>query len=226
MEVPSAKDLMTPSPAWCLPDDTLESVARQMAEHDCGAIPVVNDPISRRPVGMITDRDIVTRVVARGRSLFDCAVRDVMTPQPVSVRVDASFHDCARAMMAHRIRRIIVVDDRGKVIGIVTDGDLARASRCDPRLEHDVAAMVKEVSASCPQSPPRPVGALAGPAVLDKHSQAADPAGTSPEQPQFQQPTSPDAGGVHGREHHLQAQGVREGTSARNGGCSREETLP
>jgi len=165
-KVPSVKDLMSPTPAWCVPHDTPEQAARLMAKHDCGAIPVVDDPLGRRPVGVITDRDIVIRVIARGQSILDCLVRDVMTPDPVDVHVDASFHDCARAMMMHRIRRIIVVDDRGKLIGIVTDGDLARACRRDPQLEHDVAVMVEEVSASGHQPlSPLICTAVAGPAI-------------------------------------------------------------
>lgn len=153
MDAPTAGHLMTPTPAWCSPHDSIETAAGLMLGRDCGALPVVDDPLSRRPVGVITDRDIVIRVVARARTTFDCLVQDVMTPEPVQVHVGASFHDCARAMMQHRIRRVLVVDDRGKLIGIVTDGDLARACRRNPQLEHDVAVMVEEVSDS-PHPPP------------------------------------------------------------------------
>jgi CBS domain-containing protein len=166
---------MTPSPAWCAPQDSLEKVARQMAERGCGAIPVVDDPICHRPVGMITDRDIILRVVAQGRSTQECLVRDVMTAEPISLHVDASFHDCARAMMLHRVRRIMVVDDRGKLIGIVTDGDLARACKRDPVLEHDLAAIVEEVS--MPLHPP--LADLAGTAVVGEAIRSARPLGGS-----------------------------------------------
>lgn len=146
MKAPNVKEMMTPSPAWCVPADTLEAAARRMAEYGCCALPVVDDPVTRRPIGVITDRDIVLRVVAPGKSTFDFTVGDVMSGDPITLRVDATFHECARAMMAHRVRRIVVVDDRGKEIGVVTDGDLARACRQDPDLEHEVATMLEEVS--------------------------------------------------------------------------------
>ena len=146
MNAPDAKELMTPSPAWCVPSDSLDTAARRMAEYDCGALPVVDDPVTRRPVGVITDRDIILRVVAHGKSTFDFTVGEVMSGDPITLRVDATFHECARAMMTHRVRRILVVDDRGKEIGVVTDGDLARACRQDPELEHEVAEMLEGVS--------------------------------------------------------------------------------
>jgi CBS domain-containing protein len=124
-----------------------------MVEQDCGAIPVVDDLRLRQPVGILTDRDIVTRVVAKGLCSYDFVVRDVMTVDPVVLHLNASFHDCARAMEARHVRRIVVVDDRGKVIGIITDGDLARACRAEPELEHALTTMVQEVSG--PEHPRR-----------------------------------------------------------------------
>ena len=138
---------MTPSPTWCFPEDSLEKAARLMEEGDCGAIPVVDDSNSRRPVGIITDRDIVVRVIARGENTQDHLVRDAMSPDPIRVHGDATFQECTQAMRSHHMRRILVTDDRGKVVGIVTDGDLARACQKDRELEHHLATMVEEVSA-------------------------------------------------------------------------------
>ena len=146
MSVPTAGEFMTPSPASCTPHDSLETAARLMAEHDCGAIPVVDELLTARPVGVITDRDVVIRVVAKGLFTSDHVVRDVMSAEPFVVHVNASFHDCAKAMEDHHIRRVLVVDDRGKVVGIITDGDLARACKNVPGLEHDLVCAVEEVS--------------------------------------------------------------------------------
>lgn len=151
MDAPTAREIMTPSPIWCLPHDPLEIAARQMAEHDCGALPIVDDAMTRRPMGILTDRDIVTRVIARGLSPVDCTVGEVMTADPFVVHVDATFDDCARAMERHHVRRILVVDDRSKVIGILTDGDLARACCAVPELEHELARVIEEVSGPEPR---------------------------------------------------------------------------
>lgn len=142
--------LMTPSPGWCTLHDPVETAARLMAEHDCGAVPVVDDPLNRRPVGMITDRDIVLRLVVAGRAVANCQVREAMTPDPVTLHSSATFVDCARVMWERRVRRVVVLDDRGRVVGMVTDGDLARACACDPELEHEVARMVEHVSTPKP----------------------------------------------------------------------------
>src|SRR5689334_13036676 len=152
MAVLKVHELMTVTPEMCAPHDSLEKVARLMVARDCGAIPVIDDLSNRQPVGILTDRDIVVRAVAKGKSVFDCAVQDVMSPSPITLHVDASFHECARTMMLNRFRRILVVDDRGRLVGIVTDGDLARACHGDPVLEHELAEMVEEVS--LPRYPP------------------------------------------------------------------------
>lgn len=175
MPIATVRDLMTPSPAWCTPQASLEMAAQVMAERSCGAVPVVDDPVCHRPIGIITDRDIILRVVARGRSPLECVVGDVMTPKPILVQVDASFHDCARTMMLNRVRRVMVVDDRGKLIGIVTDGDLARACQRDPELEHALAAMVEEVS--MPAHPP--LAELVGTAVVGQAIRSARPLGSA-----------------------------------------------
>lgn len=143
MKTLAVADLMTPCPAFCVPTESLEQVARQMAEQGCDAIPVVDDPLDRRPVGVITDRDLVVRVLAQGESILDCQVRDVMTPAPAQLHVNGTFHDCTRLMRLYEIRRLLVVDDRCQLIGIVTIGDLARACGEDPHLEHEVATVLE-----------------------------------------------------------------------------------
>lgn len=146
MAMQSVQDLMTPSPSWCTPEDAVDAAARLMVDCDCGAIPVVDDSHALRPIGIITDRDIACRVVAKGWSPTGCRVRDVMTPEPATLRTDTSIHECAKAMEQLQIRRMLVVDDRGKLIGIVAQADLARAGKRDPTLEHELAALVEEVS--------------------------------------------------------------------------------
>lgn len=146
MKVPTAGELMTPSPGWCTPADPLELAARLMAEYDCGALPVIDSVLTRRPMGVITDRDIVVRVVAVGRSPAECIVRDAMTPGAIQVHVDTPFIECARAMGERGVRRLLVVDDRGHVAGIVTDGDLARACHGHPEREHALSLLVEQVS--------------------------------------------------------------------------------
>jgi len=119
-------DVMTQNPVWCSPHDSIDAVARMMTDADCGALPVVEDPVQRRLVGIVTTRDIVRRVVATGRSGLECTAGAVMTPNPLSLHAGATLEEAERIMEEARIRRIPIVDDRGRLIGIIAQEDLTR----------------------------------------------------------------------------------------------------
>ncbi len=120
------RELMTESPAVCTPDTILEEVARMMVENDCGAIPVVENADNRKTVGIVTDRDITTRIVARGQNPLQKRAADAMTDAVVSLRPEDSEERCADLMEEHQVRRLVVIDDGGACIGIVAQADLAR----------------------------------------------------------------------------------------------------
>ena len=105
-------------------DDLVVRAARLMGEHDCGSLPVVND--QGRLVGMVTDRDITIRSTARGLDPRRATVGDCMTDEAYACHVDDPLTDCLRSMSHHQVRRIPVVDDRHRVVGIISQGDLAR----------------------------------------------------------------------------------------------------
>ena len=121
----SVEDIMTASPAMCSPDTPLQDVARMMVDNDCGCIPVVEVDGARVPVGVITDRDIASRVVAEGRDARSLSAGDAMTRPAISVARDASLDDCLRAMSEHQVRRVVVVDADGSCCGIVAQADVA-----------------------------------------------------------------------------------------------------
>jgi CBS domain-containing protein len=106
---------------------------------------VVDDLHTLRPIGIITDRDIACRVVAKGWSTA-CRVQDVMTPEPATMGPETSIHDCTKAMEQLQIRRMLIADASGKLIGIVAQADLARAGKRDSALERELAELVEEVS--------------------------------------------------------------------------------
>lgn len=117
-----ASDIMTTNPRYCSPRDSLQGVAKIMRDADIGEIPVVDE--QKKPVGVITDRDIVVRCVAEGESLDTCLVDTYMTAPAVSLPEDASVEDIANAMAKEAIRRIPITDKQGKLCGIVAQADL------------------------------------------------------------------------------------------------------
>jgi CBS domain-containing protein len=118
-----ARDVMTPDPVCCSPGTTLDQVAQLMANNNCGEIPIINT--QDQPVGVITDRDIVCRVVAEGKNPSAHTVESCMTSSVITVRADASINEVVSVMEDHQIRRVLVVDDDGCCTGIISQADIA-----------------------------------------------------------------------------------------------------
>jgi CBS domain-containing protein len=135
------KEIMTSDPACCTPDTTLQRVAELMVENDCGEIPVVENVASMRPVGVITDRDITCRTVAKGLNPLTMTVSECMTTPCVTVAPDTSLDECCNVMEENQIRRVPVVDASGACCGIVALADIAKHAA-----KRETAEVVKEVS--------------------------------------------------------------------------------
>jgi CBS domain-containing protein len=141
----NVRDVMTESPTCCMPETRLQEAAKMMVDCDCGCIPVVDGDASKMPLGMITDRDITCRVVAQGRNPLDLTVRDAMTSTVVSVTPDTPLEECLDLMEESQVRRIAVVDDDGKICGIVAQADVAR--KADDEKTAQVVQQVSKASA-------------------------------------------------------------------------------
>jgi CBS domain-containing protein len=134
-----AEHVMTAEPQCCSADQPLTDVARLMVEHDCGEIPVVD--ARRKLVGVVTDRDIVCRIVAPGLDTRVATAREVMSQPVVSVGRTTPLGDVVATMERHRIRRVPVVDDEGCCCGIIAQADVARHAQ-----EQATGELVREVS--------------------------------------------------------------------------------
>lgn len=135
------KEVMTADPACCISETALREVAQMMVDNDCGEIPVVENMKTNLPIGVITDRDIVCRSVARGVNPLDLIVADCMSRPCVTVTPDMSVEECTRIMEENKIRRVPVVDAAGSCCGIVALADIALYAR-----RSVTAEVVKEVS--------------------------------------------------------------------------------
>lgn len=120
------KEIMTHEPVCCTPDINLRDVAQMMVEHDCGEIPVVDDLENLKPLGVITDRDIVCRTVAKGENPLEMIAGDCLSSPCVTVEEDASLDECCRTLEENQVRRVPVVDETGRCCGIVSVADIAR----------------------------------------------------------------------------------------------------
>lgn len=130
-------EIMTREPSSLTPDATLGEAATLMKQQDCGSIPVVD---GGRLIGIVTDRDIVVRVVASGRDPKTVRVSEAMTADPVTIGADSDIDEAQRVMADRQIRRLPVVED-GRLVGLLVLGQLAR--RDDAQ---DVGETLKSVS--------------------------------------------------------------------------------
>jgi CBS domain-containing protein len=133
------KDVMSTNVACCRKDTLLQEVARMMVDCDCGEIPVTDD--AGRPIGVITDRDITCRAVAQGRNPLELTAGDCMTSPPLIVTPEASLSECCDILEENQVRRVPVVDETGRCIGIVSQADIARHAS-----KRDTAEVVQRVS--------------------------------------------------------------------------------
>ncbi len=116
-------DAMTSQVSIARPTDSIRQVAQTMAQVESGVVPVVEDG---KVVGMVTDRDIVLRVVAEGRS-FDSPVSEAMSDGEVlSVKEDDVLADATAKMANNQVRRLVVLNDAGALTGILSLGDVAK----------------------------------------------------------------------------------------------------
>jgi CBS domain-containing protein len=134
-------DAMTPQVVTARPADSVRKVAGIMAQIDTGAVPVVEDG---QILGLVTDRDIVLRVVAQGGDL-GAPISGVMSDEVQSCGEDDNLADAAAQMANHQIRRLLVTGDKGRLVGILSLGDIA----------HDYGAKVvgktlEDISADAP----------------------------------------------------------------------------
>lgn len=140
----TCEDLMTSNPICCLATDNVKSVAETMKRENIGPIPVIDGEQTRKLIGVITDRDLALKVVGEGRDAASTKVEAVMTRKVVTCRADDSMQRALDAMAENQLRRIVIVDQEYKVLGIISQADVA--TRVDQ--PEKTAEMVKEISQS------------------------------------------------------------------------------
>jgi CBS-domain-containing membrane protein len=116
------REVMSRDVKLTAPNDTIDKAAVLMGECDCGSLPVGEND---RLVGIVTDRDITPRAVAKGKSPKECTVREVMSSRIKYVFEDEPTEAAAQSMSKLQVRRLPVLNRQKRLVGIVTLGDLA-----------------------------------------------------------------------------------------------------
>src|SRR5687767_11968699 len=138
----TCSDVMTRDLTCCIPTDTVQAVAQSMKAQDVGAMPVVDSQERRKLIGIVTDRDLAMKVVAEDRDSSKTTVQDVMSRKVVVCKTEDDWQVALDAMAKHQLRRIPLVDDQGRIAGIIAQADVAT------RIEQPAATarVVEEIS--------------------------------------------------------------------------------
>jgi len=137
-------DVMTKDPVCCLPGDLAAKAARLMKSENIGSVPVIENEQSRNLVGIVTDRDLALKIIAEGRPATTTTVDEVMTREVVTCHANDNLQKALDAMAEHQLRRIPVVDDDFKIVGIIAQADVATRVGQPAK----TAEVVKEISQS------------------------------------------------------------------------------
>jgi len=137
-------EVMTKNPVCCRPDDMVVKVAQLMQSENIGSIPVIENEQTQKLVGIVTDRDLALKIVAKGQDAKSTKVEAVMTRQIVTCRTGDDLQMALDLMADHQLRRIPIVDDDDKIVGIIAQADVATRVN----LPEKTAEVVKEISQS------------------------------------------------------------------------------
>ena len=121
----NCSELMPKNPASCLPSDSALDAAKLMKQQDIGPIPVVESRESNRLVGIVTDRDLTLRVLAERRDPASTKVGEIMTQNPVVCNQSENVQTALNTMSSRQVRRIPVTNDENRLVGIISQADIA-----------------------------------------------------------------------------------------------------
>ena len=119
----TVQEAMTSNPAAITPDTTVQEAAQLLKSEDVGSLPIVEED---RLIGVVTDRDLALRVIAEGRGL-DTPVRDLASKNLVTIDAQESLEEAARLMANHQVRRLPVVEEDDRLVGMLAQADVAQA---------------------------------------------------------------------------------------------------
>ena len=139
------RDFMTLNPVCVSEKDSIREVARIMAREDTGVVPVVE---GRKIIGMITDRDIVVRLVAQGKDPSNARVHEAMTKGVRAIKEDSTVNDALQVMSGAQVKRVPVVNDNNEIVGIVSMGDIAT----DSSQSDKIGKTVEDISEAPPNN--------------------------------------------------------------------------
>ena len=137
-------EVMTKDPVCCLPNDSALKAAELMKSGNIGSIPVIENEEGKKLIGIVTDRDLTLKIVAQGLDSKTRKIETLMSRNIITCHPDDNLQKALDIMAEHQLRRLPVVDENGRIRGIIAQADIA--TRSDQ--PNETAELVKEISQS------------------------------------------------------------------------------
>lgn len=137
-------EVMTKDPVCCLPNDSALKAAELMKSGNIGSIPVIENEEGKKLIGIVTDRDLTLKIVAQGLDSKTRKIETLMSRNIVTCHPDDDLQKALDIMAEHQLRRLPVVDENGRIRGIIAQADIATRSE----QPNKTAELVKEISQS------------------------------------------------------------------------------
>ena len=131
-------DLMSPNPYAIEADKPVAHAARMMKDEDVGLAPIVE---GEKLIGMLTDRDIAIKVAAEGKDPQSTMVREIASPRLITIDPDQNIDEAMRLMAKHQVRRLPIVEEDGRLVGVIAQADIAEHASAK-----DLGKVVEEIS--------------------------------------------------------------------------------
>lgn len=129
------KEIMSTPPITCSPEDSVKEVIKKMIKYNIGSVVIVKD---KKPVGIITERDIVRRYLSKRLNLFTKAKSIMSSPVNV-VKEDTKVLDAAKLMVDYGIKKLPVINEKGEIVGLISESDIVRNA-------NSIIDVLKEIS--------------------------------------------------------------------------------
>ncbi len=120
------KDLMTKTVFTCAAEDPVIAVAKKMMDQDIGMLVVVEDNLSKKPMGVISDRDILSRVVLKKIDPAKITAEEIATKKIIAIAETATINEATALMKRNKVKKLVVIDDRDNLQGILSQSDVVK----------------------------------------------------------------------------------------------------
>ncbi|MEK6861205.1 MAG: CBS domain-containing protein [Nanoarchaeota archaeon] len=120
------KELMIKNVLTCAKDDSIINVAKKMVDHNVGMLVVIEDNLSKKPIGVLSDRDIISKIVVNKKDPSKITADQISTKKIISVTPELFLDKAVETMNKNKIKRLIVIDDLGNLVGIISKADIIK----------------------------------------------------------------------------------------------------